>query len=472
MYKPPYVIQPSSLDFFGDKLHGTGKWTLHKTTHPYDSINNDAGEDFASYDFYEWVGKSVRTVDDVLKEDAKLVRPEEYTPVPYRRKEFDVPHPTQESVDAMLEKEARKAIVISLFGNTEKKRKMYVIERRGSRLDEEERKWIAAKEAFDKTEDEKAALHDAKEKERQEAANAKIEEYNKKHGLNDLFQYATQEEVEKMLNWIDPFFPNDFTMFYQVDMPHKLVNISFEAPSDRIIPLEKTVVHSRGSSLKPKTKTEVNRDYLDCVCSLAYVIAAKCFDRTARIDNVYISAYVKRLDPQTATFEEETLYAIVFDRETFNWVIKPKSFLPYESLVFFPHTIELGARMNILPIDPLDLSPAGEILPGNNQFVDTSRKDGRFPERDPYSGVAPDGTIDIAPLDERFEEAARLVVITQRGSTADLQRKLGMGYAKSCRVMDQLEAAGIVGPQNGAKPREVLVSDLAELEEILEHFMK
>ena len=239
MYKPPYVIQPSSLDFFGDKLHGTGKWTLHKTTHPYDSINNDAGEDFASYDFYEWVGKSVRTVDDVLKEDAKLVRPEEYTPVPYRRKEFDVPHPTQESVDAMLEKEARKAIVISLFGNTEKKRKMYVIERRGSRLDEEERKWIAAKEAFDKTEDEKAALHDAKEKERQEAANAKIEEYNKKHGLNDLFQYATQEEVEKMLNWIDPFFPNDFTMFYQVDMPHKLVNISFEAPSDRIIPLEK-----------------------------------------------------------------------------------------------------------------------------------------------------------------------------------------------------------------------------------------
>lgn len=472
MYKPPYIIQPSSQDFFGDKLHGTGKWTLQKTTHPYDSINHDAEEDFASYNFYEWIGKSVKTVEDVLKEDAKLIRPEEYTPVPYPKKEFDMPHPTQESVDAMLEKEARKAILISLFGNTEKKRQMYVIERRGSRLDEEERKWIAAKEAFDKAEDDNAALHDAKEKKKQEAANARIEEYNKKHGESDLFQYASQEDVERSLKWIDPFFPYDFTMFYQVDLPHTLVNISFEAPSDRIIPLEKTVVHSRGSSLKPKTKTEVNKDYLDCVCSLAYVIAAKCFNITSRIDNIYISAYVKRLDPQSATFVEETLYAIVFDRETFNWVIKPKSFLPYESLVFFPHTIELGARMNILPVDPLDLSPAGEILPGNNQFVDASRKDGRFPEYNSYSDFTSDGIVDFTTLDERFEEAARTVVLNQRGSTSDLQRKLGLGYAKAGRVMDQLEAAGIVGPQNGAKPREVLVRDLAELDDILEHFKR
>jgi S-DNA-T family DNA segregation ATPase FtsK/SpoIIIE len=47
-----------------------------------------------------------------------------------------------------------------------------------------------------------------------------------------------------------------------------------------------------------------------------------------------------------------------------------------------------------------------------------------------------------------------------------------MGYAKAGRVMDQLEAAGIVGPQNGAKPREVLVKDFAELDSILAHFME
>ena len=82
------------------------------------------------------------------------------------------------------------------------------------------------------------------------------------------------------------------------------------------------------------------------------------------------------------------------------------------------------------------------------------------------------GMVDMKALDERFEEAARTVVLNQRGSTSDLQRKLGMGYAKAGRVMDQLEAAGIVGPQNGAKPREVLVKDIAELEEILQHFMQ
>ena len=95
-----------------------------------------------------------------------------------------------------------------------------------------------------------------------------------------------------------------------------------------------------------------------------------------------------------------------------------------------------------------------------------------LPEPAPTEGdEGPGGMVDMKTLDERFEEAARTVVLNQRGSTSDLQRKLGMGYAKAGRVMDQLEAAGIVGPQNGAKPREVLVKDLAELDEILQHFM-
>ena len=77
------------------------------------------------------------------------------------------------------------------------------------------------------------------------------------------------------------------------------------------------------------------------------------------------------------------------------------------------------------------------------------------------------GMVDMAKLDERFEEAAKMVVMSQRGSTSDLQRRLGMGYAKAGRVMDQLQAAGIVGPQEGSKPRQVLVSSLDELDQII-----
>ena len=81
------------------------------------------------------------------------------------------------------------------------------------------------------------------------------------------------------------------------------------------------------------------------------------------------------------------------------------------------------------------------------------------------------GSLDILTLDSEFEEAARTVVLSQKGSTSDLQRKLGMGYARAGRVMDQLEQAGIVGPQEGSKPRQVLVSTLDELEEIIAPYL-
>lgn len=79
---------------------------------------------------------------------------------------------------------------------------------------------------------------------------------------------------------------------------------------------------------------------------------------------------------------------------------------------------------------------------------------------------------DMSDIDERFAEAANLVVTTQKASTSFLQTRLGMGFAKAARVMGQLESAGIVGPQDGAKPRQVLVPDLNSLQPILDSFVK
>ncbi|WP_421753897.1 DNA translocase FtsK [Croceimicrobium sp.] len=89
-----------------------------------------------------------------------------------------------------------------------------------------------------------------------------------------------------------------------------------------------------------------------------------------------------------------------------------------------------------------------------------------------YKGADEDGNtgIDILDPSERdalFEDAARLVIQSQQGSTSMLQRKLKLGYNRAGRIVDQLEAAGIIGPFEGSKAREVLIPDEYALEQLL-----
>lgn len=79
------------------------------------------------------------------------------------------------------------------------------------------------------------------------------------------------------------------------------------------------------------------------------------------------------------------------------------------------------------------------------------------------------GDFDPANRDQYFDEAARLIVMHQQGSTSLIQRKLKLGYNRAGRLIDQLEAAGIVGPFGGSKARDVLVKDETELEELLKN---
>lgn len=74
------------------------------------------------------------------------------------------------------------------------------------------------------------------------------------------------------------------------------------------------------------------------------------------------------------------------------------------------------------------------------------------------------GEVDMGRLDPLFEDAARLIVIHQQGSTSLIQRKFSIGYNRAGRIMDQLEKAGVVGPAQGSKPREVFCIDENDLE--------
>jgi S-DNA-T family DNA segregation ATPase FtsK/SpoIIIE len=80
------------------------------------------------------------------------------------------------------------------------------------------------------------------------------------------------------------------------------------------------------------------------------------------------------------------------------------------------------------------------------------------------SGIA---QADLGTRDEMFDDAARLIVSNQMGSTSMIQRKFSIGYNRAGRIMDQLEAAGIVGPSEGSKARQVLIQDEYALERLL-----
>ena len=92
-----------------------------------------------------------------------------------------------------------------------------------------------------------------------------------------------------------------------------------------------------------------------------------------------------------------------------------------------------------------------------------------LPDYEPESGDGSrnGGGVDLSDRDPLFEEAARLIVIQQQGSTSLIQRKFSIGYNRAGRLMDQLEAAGIVGPFEGSKARQVLIPDEYSLEQLL-----
>ncbi len=82
-------------------------------------------------------------------------------------------------------------------------------------------------------------------------------------------------------------------------------------------------------------------------------------------------------------------------------------------------------------------------------------------------GGAGDGLTDMKHLDPMFDEVARMIVSSQQGSTSSIQRQFSIGYNRAGRLMDQLEKAGVVGPQHGSKPREVLIQDFVTLDSLL-----
>jgi len=119
-------------------------------------------------------------------------------------------------------------------------------------------------------------------------------------------------------------------------------------------------------------------------------------------------------------------------------------------------------RLQCAFIDTPEVDKVTEFIGSQKAYPDAHI----LPEyEDAESGTGLD--IDVSERDKLFREAAEIIVIAQQGSASLLQRKLKLGYNRAGRIIDQLEAAGIVGPFEGSKARQVLVTDLVSLDQLL-----
>lgn len=121
-------------------------------------------------------------------------------------------------------------------------------------------------------------------------------------------------------------------------------------------------------------------------------------------------------------------------------------------------------RVQCAFIDTPEIEELTEFIGSQQGYPDAMHLPEYIDERE--SGNA---EIDLRKRDPMFDDAARLVVQHQQGSTSLIQRKLSIGYNRAGRIIDQLEAAGVVGPFEGSKARDVLCSDMIFLEQILKN---
>uniref|UniRef100_UPI004048502C DNA translocase FtsK 4TM domain-containing protein n=1 Tax=Algoriphagus sp. TaxID=1872435 RepID=UPI004048502C len=144
--------------------------------------------------------------------------------------------------------------------------------------------------------------------------------------------------------------------------------------------------------------------------------------------------------------------------------------------------LDAGGADQLIGMGDMLLSVGSEMIRIQCAFLDTPEVDAvcdwigeqkgyasayLLPEFVGEDGDGSGGDIDLSDRDPLFDEAARLIVLHQQGSTSLIQRKLKLGYNRAGRIVDQLEAAGVVGPFEGSKAREVLIQDEVSLERLL-----
>lgn len=424
-------------------------------------------------------------------------------------KTFSIPRPTKKEIEAILEVEAKA----KLHGKnpTVAEIKQYVQTHFSEVEKDREAKWNEARKLFYDLDSGRMT----REKQRLQR-----EYQQKRQAMLDILNgepYAIEKGMEDLCASISV--PIDFDFTYTYDKEKGRVAVEIEIINGIQIPLQKAVrLQSGRPSIKNKLVREVNEETKDTVLSFAYLFASKVFEVSLNISFVEVTiwqegkgaAYCWIEFPRIGIMRDNPRYLVpAFDYANYRRVIDIRQKTASVEIATIPatkfnkqvsaerlKTIDAAPQMKTtqseqvayVPMEEAqkllrklgydyELSSAIEAAKGSRIVAVSPRYKqmiadeataaiyGRSDDDDYAYSESSYSDFSLKDRDPLFEQAARLVVSAGMASTSSLQRTFEIGYNRAGRLMDQLEAAGIVGPATGGKPRKVLISpnDLEQL---------
>lgn len=399
----------------------------------------------------------------------KRVKPADFMP-----KTYEVKRPTYESVKEMLGTEAKKKINSIFFWTNVSKREKYIFQMLDQRYKEELSIWESAKNDFEK---EQAEIIIAKKEQMQSEYDSILADIERSKLEYEDAQKALEGFVSGKENYINESIdhlltclkvPFDFSINYEYLSDNQILRIQLDLPKIEDFPQKKaSLLATEEISIKNKSQAECTKDYANSVCGMAFFFTGMMFNISLKIKNIEISAYTQRINKATGNMEDCYIYSVIFNRSHFAR-INYDAIDPIEALKAQPNKSKILKSLEMRKIVPfteeeviaiannteeLPIIPACELV---TIEVDKKAAKDKFVKKDfPQH------------LDPLFDDVARLIVNEQNGSTSMIQRKLGIGYNRAGRIMDELEKLGIVGAAFGSNPRDVLVQDAKVLERIL-----
>lgn len=469
----------------------------------YDTISAYENETKAFTEMYKRYRKGVKAVETRQSFQRKIDGVAMGTP---KERSFFLARPKRDEILDLLRQEAQA--VLHGQNPTQKEITKYVQEHFDEVEHDRLEKWNEARSVFynlEQTRIEREKLQYQREFEQ------------KRQALNDVLNgepYVVEQGMQEISATIDVPFHFDYE--YTYNQPRGLVEVDVELVNDINIPLQKAVTLASGKvSIKNKLVREMAEEKKDTILSFVYYFASKIFEISLHITNVEMTVwsagklkgYIWVNIPRDGIMRDVPRYIVpAADIEHYRKVadIRVKSasveiaaipadkFQKLIALEKAKPSVSLRPATNVTQTDVdmayISLQDAENLLRKlrtddelsaaineakakcktivavdrkYKQMIADAAVAAMYGREDEYNqemfGIKPTSYSDRDPL---FEDVARWIVQSDLASTSALQRRYQIGYNRAGRIMDQMEAAGIVGPALGGSPRKVLLTPL------------